>query len=82
VDRLGAPDVHPRRRLDVRVTDVEHSLDAKISGKYKEQYIHLHDLRIEPVVVLAIGEEEDELQHPCRPQDAAQIVETDEGHGY
>lgn len=72
----------PRRRLDVRVTDVKHSLDAEISGKDKEQYIHLHDLRIEPVVVLAIGEEEDELQHPCRPQNAAQIIDTDEGQGF
>ena len=72
----------PCRRSDVRVTDVKHSLDAEISGKYKEQYIHLHDLRIEPVVVLAIDEEEDELQHPCRPQDAAQIVDTDEGQGF
>lgn len=72
----------PRRRSDVRVTDVEHSLDAEISGKDEEQYIYLHDLRIEPVVVLAIGEEDDELQHPCRPQNAAQIVEADKGNGF
>ena len=61
----------PRRRVDERVTDMEHSLDAEISGKQKEHHIHLHYLRIEPVVVLAVGEEEDELQHPCRPQEAA-----------
>lgn len=57
----------PRRRVDERMTDMEHSLDTEISGKQKEHHIHLHDLRIEPVVVLAVGEEEDELQHPCRP---------------
>ena len=61
----------PRRRLDVRVTDVKYSLDAEISGKDKEQYIHLHNLRVEPVVVLTVGEEEDKFQHPCRPQEAA-----------
>jgi len=63
------------------VTDVEHALDAEISCKNKEYYIHLHNLRIEPVVMLAVGEEEDELQHPCRPENAPQIIEADEGQG-
>ena len=31
--------------------------------------------------MLAVGEEEDELQHPCRPENASQIVEADEGQG-
>ncbi len=62
--------VFPCTRFDVRVSDVEHSLDAEISRYDEKQYIHLHHLRIEPVVMLAVIEEENEFQHPCRPQDA------------
>ena len=51
----------------VELTDVEHALDAEIAGKNEEQHIHQHHLRIEPVVMLAVGEEENEFQHPCRP---------------
>lgn len=64
-EQQDEPLILPCRRLDVRVTDVEHALDAEIACKNKEYYIHLHNLRIEPVVMLAVGEEEDELQHPC-----------------
>ena len=62
--------VFPCTRFDVRVSDVEHSLDAEISRYDEKQYIHLHHLRVDPVVMLAVIEEENEFQRPCRPQDA------------
>ena len=59
--------VFPCTRFDVRVSDVKHSLDAEISRYDEKQHVHLHHLRIEPIVMLAVGEEENEFQHPCRP---------------
>ena len=69
-EQRDEPLILPCRQFDVRVSDVKHSLDAEISRYDEKQYIHLHHLRVEPVVMLAVIEEENEFQHPCRPQDA------------
>ena len=60
-EQRDEPLILPCRRFDVRVSDVEHSLDAEISRYDEKQYIHLHHLRIEPVVMLAVIEEENEF---------------------
>ena len=69
-EQRDEPLILPCRWFDVRVSDVKHSLDAEISRYDEKQYIHLHHLRVEPVVMLAVIEEENEFQHPSRPQDA------------
>lgn len=69
-EQRDEPLILPCRWFYVSVSDVEHSLDAEISRYDEKQYIHLHHLRVEPVVMLAVIEEENEFQHPCRPQDA------------
>ena len=68
----------PCRWLDVWVADMQHTADAEIARHDEEQQVGLHNLAVEPVVMLSVIEEEDELQHPCRPEQAAQDIETDE----
>ncbi|WP_244155150.1 hypothetical protein [Parabacteroides massiliensis] len=77
-EQWDEPLIFPSLGGYVGVTDMEHSLDTEVSCDNEEQQVLLHYLRVEPVVMLAIVEEEDELQHPGRPKQAAEVIDADE----
>ena len=50
---------------------MEHTVDAEIACHDEEHQVHPHDVALKPVVMFSVIEEEDELQHPSRPQEQA-----------